>query len=922
MKDFSYITNSHPSFIENLYLDYTKNPDSVDQELRKFFEGFDFAVSSGKSSANGSNGQSAVAAPPGARTTDGVDWKKELGAYRMILGYRNKGHLEAKTNPIRPRKDRGAHIDIGFYGFTEEDLKKNFFAGNLIGLGTTTLENILNHLKQTYSYHVGIEFKYISDQKKVNWLTNEMEKNFQNPLSLDKKKRILEKLNQGVMFEKFLHTKYIGQKRFSLEGGETTIPALDAIINTAADSDVQEVIIGMAHRGRLNILANIIGKTYEQIFSEFEGTGKMDQTMGSGDVKYHLGYGSEVQTLNGKTVHLKLAPNPSHLEAVDPVVIGFSRAKADVVYESEYDKILPILIHGDASIAGQGIVYEVMQMSNLRGYFTGGTIHFVINNQIGFTTDFDDARSADYSTSIAAMIQAPVLHVNGDDPEAVVKCAEIATRYRQEFNSDIFIDMVCYRRHGHNEGDDPKFTQPKLYAMIDKHANPREVYTNYLLDHGEPDAQELAKEMEKKFWNDLQERLDDIKQNPLPYRYQQPELWWKSLRRATVEDFIKSPATAISEEDFKKVFDTIMKWPDDFKPLKKVEKIIQDKIKLFNDEGKVDWATGELLAYGTLLLEGKNVRMSGQDVRRGTFSHRHAIIRDEVADKSHSRLRNIPGATGKFRIYNSLLSEYAVLGFEYGYAMASPNTLVLWEAQFGDFSNGAQIIIDQFVASGEQKWNRMNGLVMLLPHGYEGQGPEHSSARMERFLQMCAELNMVVTNITTSANLFHALRRQLTWPFRKPLIEFSPKANLRHPGSYSPVKDFTSGQFREVIDDIFVKEPEKVKKVLFCSGKVYFDLAEYQQKNNQQDTAIIRLEQIYPLPTAQLEELYNKYNKATWFWVQEEPLNMGAASFLQMNLKSINYGVISRQPSASPATGFAKVHAQEQKEIIETAFGI
>jgi 2-oxoglutarate dehydrogenase E1 component len=895
----------------------------VDQELRKFFEGFDFAISSGKSSANGgSNGQASVSGEPHLKTTDGVDWRKELGAYRMILGYRNKGHLEAKTNPIRPRKDRGAQIDIGFYGFTEEDLKKNFFAGNLIGLGTTTLENILNHLKQTYSNHVGIEFKYISDQKKVNWLTNEMEKNFQNPLSLDKKKRILEKLNQGVMFEKFLHTKYIGQKRFSLEGGETTIPALDAIINTAADNDVQEVIIGMAHRGRLNILANIIGKTYEQIFSEFEGTGKMDQTMGSGDVKYHLGYGSEVQTPNGKNVHLKLAPNPSHLEAVDPVVIGFSRAKADVVYESEYDKILPILIHGDASIAGQGIVYEVVQMSNLRGYFTGGTIHFVINNQIGFTTDFDDARSADYSTSIAAMIQAPVLHVNGDDPEAVVKCAEIATRYRQEFNSDIFIDMVCYRRHGHNEGDDPKFTQPKLYAMIDKHANPREVYTNYLLDHGEPDAQELAKEMEKKFWNDLQERLDDIKQNPLPYRYQQPELWWKSLRRATPEDFIKSPNTAITQEDFKKVFDTIMKWPEDFKPLKKVEKIIQDKIKLFNDEGKVDWATGELLAYGSLLLEGKNVRMSGQDVRRGTFSHRHAIIRDEVADKSHSRLRNIPGATGKFRIYNSFLSEYAVLGFEYGYAMASPNTLVLWEAQFGDFANGAQIIIDQFISSGEQKWNRMNGLVMLLPHGYEGQGPEHSSARMERFLHMCAELNMVVTNITTSANLFHALRRQLTWPFRKPLIEFSPKANLRHPGSYSPMSEFTTGQFKEVIDDVFVKDAEKVKKVLFCSGKVYFDLAEYQQKNNQHDTAIIRLEQIYPLPTNQIEELYNKYNKATWFWVQEEPLNMGAASFLQMNLKSISYGVISRQPSASPASGFAKVHAQEQKEIIETAFGI
>jgi len=929
MKDFSYITSSHPAFIEGLYQDFSKDPSSIDPELRKFFEGFDFAMSPARTSSNGaSNGLpvTKTEAPAqhgtGKTAAEGTDWKKELGAYRMILGYRNKGHLVAKTNPIRPRKDRGANLDLGFFGFTEEDLQKTFFAGNVIGLGTTTLSNILKHLQQTYANHVGIEFKYISDQKKVEWLTTEMEKNFLQPVPIEKKKRILEKLNEGVMFEKFLHTKYVGQKRFSLEGGETTIAALDSIINTAADYDVQEVVIGMAHRGRLNVLANIIGKTYEQIFSEFEGTAKVDQTMGSGDVKYHMGYGSEVQTPNGKKVHLKLAPNPSHLEAVDPVVIGFARAKADILYNSEYDKILPILIHGDASAAGQGVLYEVVQMSNLRGYFTGGTIHFVINNQIGFTTDFDDARSADYCTSVAAMIQSPVLHVNGDDAESVVKCVEIATRYRQEFNSDIFIDMVCYRRHGHNEGDDPKFTQPALYALIDQHPNPREVYTNYLLENGEADARDLAKDMEKKFWNDLQERLDEIKQHPLPYHYQQPEAWWRSLRIATPDDFDQSPSTAIKEENFKTVFDNLMKWPADFKPLKKIEKIIQDKIRLFNEEGKIDWATGELLAYGSILLDGKNVRMSGQDVSRGTFSHRHAIIRDEVNDKGHSRLSGIPGATGKFRIYNSLLSEYAVVGFEYGYAMATPNTLVLWEAQFGDFANGAQIIIDQFLSSSEQKWNRMNGLVLLLPHGYEGQGPEHSSARMERFLQMCAELNMVVTNITTSANFFHALRRQMAWPFRKPLINFAPKANLRHPGAYSTVKEFTTGGFREVIDDVYAGDPSAVKKVLFCAGKVYFDLADFQAKNNVRDTAIVRLEQVYPLPVRQLEELYNKYNKATWFWVQEEPLNMGAASFLQMNLKTINYGVISRQPSASPATGFSKIHAQEQKEIIETAFGI
>src|SRR5579872_146253 len=819
MKDLQYITNSSPSFIEGLYQDFVKDPQSVDPEFKKFFEGFDFAITNGK---NG-NGQAAVSKEPAFRTTDGVDWKKELGAYRLILGYRNKGHLLAKTNPIRPRKDRGANLGLGFFGFTEEDLDRDFFAGNLIGLGTTTLRKILEHLQRCYAGHVGIEFKYISEQERIDWLTTEMEQKFLKPLSLEKQRRILEKLNQGVMFEKFLHTKYIGQKRFSLEGGENAIPALDTMINTAAALNVQEVVIGMAHRGRLNVLANIMGKTYEQIFSEFEGTAKLDQTMGSGDVKYHMGYGSTIKTETGQTVQLKLMPNPSHLEAVDPVVVGFARAKADVLHESDFDRILPILIHGDASLAGQGVVYEVLQMSDLKGYYTGGTMHLVINNQIGFTTDFDDARSSDYCTSLAAAIQAPVLHVNGDDAEAVVKCADIATRYRQEFNSDVFLDMVCYRRHGHNEGDDPKFTQPHMYALIDQHPNPREVYTQFLIDNGESDAKDLAKEMEKKFWADLQERLDEVKQNPLPYKYQQPEIAWQSLRKATPADFDQSPATAISEADFKKIFEAIMSWPESFKPLRKVEKLLQDKIKLFNEEGKVDWATGELLAYGSLLLEGKDVRMSGQDVQRGTFSHRHAVLRDENTDEQYNRLSRLPDAKGEFRIYNSLLSEYAVLGFEYGYALATPNALVLWEAQFGDFSNGAQVIIDQFVVAAEQKWQRMNGLTLLLPHGYEGQGPEHSSARMERFLQMAAEWNIVVTDITTAANLFHAFRRQLAWPFRKPLINFSPKANLRHPGSYSKMEDFTNGGFKEVIDDSFVENAQDVKKVLFCAGKVYFD---------------------------------------------------------------------------------------------------
>ena len=924
MKDYSYITNSHPEFIENLYRDFINDPGSVDPELKKFFEGFDFAMENSKAFSNGKPATTSAQAPVSTSVESkdgGIGWKKELGAYRMILGYRNKGHLIAKTNPIRERKDRNASLNLSFFGLTEEDLDKTFEVGERLGLGATSLRNILDKLQKVYASSVGLEYKYISDQEIVNWLANEMEQKFSEPLPLAKKRRILEKLNEGVIFEKFLHTKYVGQKRFSLEGGETTIAALDAIINTGADHDVQEVVIGMAHRGRLNVLANIMGKTYSQIFSEFEGTAKVDQTMGSGDVKYHMGYGSELKTPNDQTIHLKLMPNPSHLEAVDPVVVGFARAKADVMYKSDFDKILPILIHGDASVAGQGIVYEVLQMSKLAGYSTGGTIHFVINNQIGFTTDFDDARSSDYCTSLAAAVQAPVFHVNGDDPEAVVKCAEIATRYRQKFNLDVFIDMVCYRRHGHNEGDDPKFTQPHLYALIDKHANPREEYVKLLLENGETDAQDLAKEMEKKFWSDLQERLDEVKQNPLPYHYQQPELWWKSLRNANEGDFDQSPITSISQDDFKKVFDSLMKWPEDFKPLRKVEKILQDKVKLFETEHKVDWATAELLAYGSLLLDGKDVRMSGQDVQRGTFSHRHAVLRDEKTDKPYNRLSNIPGAKGEFRIYNSLLSEYGVLGFEYGYSLANPYALVLWEAQFGDFANGAQTMIDQFITAGEQKWNRMNAVTMLLPHGYEGQGPEHSSARLERFLQMCAELNIVVTNITTAANFFHALRRQLAWPFRKPLVNFSPKANLRHPGTYSHMDEFLNGGFREILDDTNA-DAANVKKVLFCSGKIYYDLAERQQKEKRNDVALVRIEQLYPLPHKQLEALYKKYSKATWFWVQEEPLNMGAASFLTMNLKSINFGVISRQPSASTASGYNKIHQQEQAEIIETAFSI
>jgi len=929
MKDFSYITNSHPSFIEGTYNQFLQDPNSIDPELKKFFEGFDFAMQNAATnsiaSTNTSQSSSSVSNVAAANVNSdspSIDWSKEINVYRLILGYRNKGHLIAKTNPIRERKDRHANLDLHFFELSDADLTSTFYAGNLIGLGATTLHTIVEHLQNVYAKNIGIEYKYISDQEKVDWLTNEMEHNFSDPIHLDQKRRILEKLNQGVIFEKFLHTKYIGQKRFSLEGGEATIAALDAIINIGADHGVEEVVIGMAHRGRLNILANIMGKTYEQIFSEFEGTAVLDQTMGSGDVKYHMGYSSEIQTSAHKNVHLKLMQNPSHLEAVDPVVLGFARAKADVLYENNFNKVLPILIHGDASVAGQGIVYEILQMCDLNGYHTGGTIHFVINNQIGFTTDFDDARSANYCTSIAAMVQAPVLHVNGDDAESVYKAVVMATKYRQTYQSDIFVDMVCYRKHGHNEGDDPKYTQPQLYKLIEQHKNPREIYVEFLLKNGTEDAQGLAKEMEQKFWSDLQLRLDDVKQNPLPYKYQAPELAWKAMQKATPADFESSPDTSISADKAKYIFNALMRWPEGFTPLKKVEKLIQEKVKLFESENKIDWATGELMAYASLLAEGKTVRMSGQDVKRGTFSHRHAVLFDEQTNEQYCRLDHIAQSQQPFRVYNSLLSEYGVLGFEYGYALANAQALVIWEAQFGDFSNGAQTIIDQFIAAGEQKWQRQNGVVMLLPHGYEGQGPEHSSARLERFLQMCAEYNMVITNITTAANLFHALRRQLTWNFRKPMINFSPKANLRSPWTFSDIKDFTQGGFKEVIDDSFVADPTQVKKVLFCTGKISYELAEKQKTENRNDIAIVRIEQLYPLPVNQIKALQQKYDKAIWFWVQEEPLNMGAASFLQMNLKAIKFGVISRQSSASTATGYLKVHAKEQSDIITTAFSI
>lgn len=904
MDKYSYIANAHGNYLDELFKAYKDNPESIDESWKKFFEGFEFA----QEKYGEAGGDAEVATP------------KETAVRNLIYNYRSWAHLVSDTNPVRERRPHTAKLELSDFGLSDKDLDTEFEVGAEVGLGKTSLRKILDKLKKVYAGHIGFEYNHIRDSNISDWLKNKIETEGANiNPSKEEKNRILSKLNEASGFENFLHTKFLGQKRFSLEGGENMIPALDKIINKGAELDAAEVIIGMAHRGRLNVLANIMGKTYEEIFSEFEGNQEVDLTMGDGDVKYHLGYASHLDTTANKKMYVKLAPNPSHLEAVDPVVLGYSRAQIDDEYSGDMGKAIPVLIHGDAAVAGQGIVYECIQMSLLEGYKTGGTIHFVINNQVGFTTDFADARSSIYCTDLAKIVDAPILHVNGDDAEAVQFCANLAVEYRQKFNKDIFIDMLCYRRHGHNESDEPKFTQPKLYNAIGKHPNPREVYVKKLTEQGDLSDSEINK-LEKEFKAKLQDRLNDIKENPLPYKPQKIEEEWDHLRRSKENDFDKSPDTSISDAMIKKVGEAISQVPKGFKPLRQIEKLLKDRKANFFEKKELGWADAELLAYGSLLADGTIVRMSGQDVKRGTFSHRHAYFFDANTNEPFCGLNNIQEKQQPLRIYNSLLSEYGVLGFEYGYAMATPNALVIWEAQFGDFANGAQIMIDQFIASAESKWQRMNGLVMLLPHGYEGQGPEHSSARMERFLQMCSNENIIIANLTTSSNIFHLMRRQVTWEFRKPAIVFSPKSLLRHPGVVSPIKDFTSGKFQEVIGDDYVTN-KNVKKVLFCSGKVYFDLLEEQKKKKAKDVAVVRIEQIYPWPQKQIDAILKKYSKPKLVWVQEEPRNMGAWSFIKTRIE-MNFEIVGRKISASPATGYSKIHKEEQANLVKQAFEI
>ncbi len=919
MKDLSFIFNADPQVISDYYDRFQADPASVDEGWQLFFKGFDFGgTPNGAVSANG-----AAQSSGGSDTVD----PKEFRVYSIIRAFRNRGHLRSTTNPIRERMNRRPNLDLEDFNLTDADLDTVFQAGKEIGLENGTLRDIMAHLEKVYCGNIGFEFMHMTSRVQRRWLRSrieELEPNTAYGLSLEKKKRILDKLNGAVIFEDFLGKKYVGQKRFSLEGGETTIAALDAIINAAAEYGAEETVIGMAHRGRLNVLANIMGKTYAQIFNEFEGKSSPNLALGDGDVKYHLGFSSLVSTPTGKKVNLKLIPNPSHLESVDPVVQGFTRAKGDMLYDNDTSKIFSILIHGDAAVAGQGVVYETAQMSELDAYQTGGTVHFVINNQVGFTTDFTDGRSSHYCTAAANAINCPVFHVNGDDPEAVVYAAELAVAFRNEFKVDVWIDMVCYRKHGHNEGDDPNFTQPEMYDIIKKHKNPREVYVEQLLNRQDVEKS-LAEEMENKFRDYLQERLDDVKEKDLPYEYQEPEQAWRQLNKQAnkAEDFAQSPATGIERARIDNMLEGLMHIPTDIKIVSKVKRLIKGKQKLL-DEGMIDWAFGELMAYGSVLQDGSDVRMSGQDVKRGTFSHRHAIFFDDGTEKEYNRVENIKDAKGKYRIFNSLLSEFAVMGFEYGYSLASPDNLVIWEGQFGDFYNGAQTVVDQYITAGESKWQRMSGLVLLLPHGYEGQGPEHSSARLERFLQQCAEFNMTVANCTTPANFFHLLRRQLARDFRKPLIVMSPKSLLRHPEVVSKIEDFEPGtKFSEVLDDPTFKTKtagKKAKRVVLCSGKIYYDLLEKQREIDNTDVALVRMEQLYPLPVAQLEEIYKKYPKAEYVWVQEESANMGAWRYMHSANIGKDLRVISRRASASPATGFKKVHEATQADIIDEAF--
>ncbi|MBK8499934.1 MAG: 2-oxoglutarate dehydrogenase E1 component [Flavobacteriales bacterium] len=912
MDKYSYLSNVDSAWLDELHQQYQKDPSSVETGWARFFEGFEFARSL--------DGDTPLGASPAAPAPGSNErFEKEFRVLELINAYRTRGHLFTRTNPVRDRRPYSPTLELVNHGLSDADLDTVFSAGNEVGSGPSKLRDIVELLEQTYCQSVGVEFKFIRDPEKLKWMQERMEGSRNVPsFSLEQKKDILEKLNEAVVFEKFLGKKFIGAKRFSIEGAEALIPALDTVIEHGAELGITEYVIGMAHRGRLNVLANTLRKSYDQIFSEFEGKDYEDALV-EGDVKYHMGYSSLVKTNTGKEVRLTLAPNPSHLETVGPIMQGISRAIIE--HDDKFAKGItaPILIHGDAAVAAQGVVYEVVQMAGLKAYEVGGTIHIVVNNQVGFTTNYIDARTSTYCTDVAKVTQCPVFHVNGDDAEAVAYTVQLAMDFRQRYGKDVWVDILCYRKHGHNEGDEPKFTQPLLYKAIAAHPDPREIYTQKLIDSGVEGAREMAEEMERSFTEMLDARLTEAKQLRVGKITNFLEERWKGFKRADEKDFAKSPITGVKKETLLMIGEKLAIVPEGKRFFSKLEKILADRRKMLTED-RLDWSMGELLAYGSLLVEGHPVRFTGQDVERGTFSHRHAVVKMEDSEEEFIHLKHIQDGQALLQIYNSLLSEYAVLGFEYGYALTNPEVLTIWEAQFGDFVNGAQIVLDQYLCCAEEKWGTQNGIVLLLPHGYEGQGAEHSSARMERFLQSCVDGNLIAVNCTTPANFFHVLRRQLAWNFRKPLVVFTPKSLLRHPRCVSKLDDLASGCFQELIDDPGA-DPKKVRTVIFTQGKVHYDLAEHREKNGINDTALVRIEQLHPLPADQMRAVIKKYAKAErYLWVQEEPLNMGAWSYMALNFTDVKWEVIARPASGAPATGSSKRSANQQIAIIEKAF--
>ena len=910
MDKFSFLNAASSAYFAELYEQYLQSPDSIEPSWKAFFQGFDFGLES-------ADDVSSEADLPAGLIPENV--QKEFQVVQLIDGYRTRGHLFTKTNPVRERRKYSPTLALESFGLNQNDLSTVFNAGEIIGLGPVSLKTIINHLDRIYCESIGVEYMYIRRPDERQWIQDKLNANGnRTDFSAEEKKDILKKLNEAVSFENFLHTKYVGQKRFSLEGGEALIPALDQLLEQAANNGVKEFVLGMAHRGRLSTLTNIFGKSAKDIFSEFDGK-DYDEDIFDGDVKYHMGWTGTRKSANGAEINMSIAPNPSHLETVGAVVEGIARAKQDRNHKENFSEVLPIIIHGDAAIAGQGIAYEITQMSRLDGYKTAGTIHIVVNNQIGFTTNYLDARSSTYCTDVAKVTLSPVLHVNADDAEAVVHAINFALDYRMKFKRDVFIDLLGYRKYGHNEGDEPRFTQPKLYKAIAKHKNSRDIYADKLISEGVIDASFVPK-IEKEYKNNLEKELESSRKEDKTVITPFMEDDWKDYTRVDEKRMIETIDTTFSQKQLDEIAEVITTLPNDKKFYRKATKVIADRKKMYFETNKLDWAMGELLAYGSLLKEGFDIRLSGQDVERGTFSHRHAVVKVEDSEEEVELLNHLGEGQGDFYVYNSFLSEYGVVGFDYGYAMASPKTLTIWEAQFGDFSNGAQIMIDQYISAAEDKWKMQNGLVMLLPHGYEGQGAEHSSARMERYLQLCAKDNMYIADVTTPANLFHLLRRQIKAEFRKPLIVFTPKSLLRNPKVVSTKEAFAKGSFEMLIDDATAKA-DTIKTLVFCTGKFYYDLLEERENLKRNDVALVRIEQLFPLPIEQMNAVIEKYNAEDVVWAQEEPRNMGAMSHMIMYYdKAANFRFATRRPYGAPSAGSATRSKRRHSEVINYVF--